>query len=64
MKLLPILVAGTLSCSCYRYSYHERSPAAANSLVAIDEQVPIEATQWSYLWGLLNEAPRSPPAAA
>ena len=37
MKLLPILVAGTLSCSCYRYSYHERSPAAANSLVAIDD---------------------------
>lgn len=63
MKLLSIWLAGTLFCGCYQHSYHERSPIAANNFVAIDEQVPIETTQWSYLWGLLNEAPLSPPAA-
>lgn len=58
-------VSVALLCGgCYSHSYHRASPAAPNSRIAIDEHVPSETVHWSYAWGLLNEAPVTPPAAS
>lgn len=60
--MLTCVLPLVLLVGCYSHAYHRRSPVAANSRVAIDENLPVEATQWSYLWGLFNDAPFSPEA--
>jgi hypothetical protein len=43
-----------LLAGCYSHGYRARSPAAAQSFVAIDEHRPVEELRWSYLWGLVH----------
>ena len=61
-NLWPSLLAASLLVGCYSHTYHRASPAAPNSRIAIDENLPTEVVHWSYAWGLLNEAPVTPPA--
>lgn len=61
-KYIPLMLSALLLAGCYSHAYHRRSPIAANNRIAIDENLPVEETQWSYLWGLMNEAPFSPDA--
>jgi hypothetical protein len=61
-NLWPSFLAATLLAGCYSHTYHRASPAAPNSRIAIDENLPTEVVHWSYAWGLLNDAPVTPPA--
>jgi hypothetical protein len=55
-----LLVVLTSLGGCYSHTYHRASPAAPNSRIAIDENLPSEVVHWSYFWGLLSEAPVTP----
>jgi hypothetical protein len=58
-----VLGCALLTSSCYRYSYHQASPAEPDTRVAIDANLPYERLKWSYLWGLVGETPYSPNPA-
>ncbi len=45
---------------CYQYAYHRPTPIRPYNEIAIDEQLPQQTTRWSYLWGLVNDAPWMP----
>ncbi len=60
---LALALAAALLAGCYRHGYQARSPVAGQSFVASDEHLPVEEMRWSYLWGLLNDAPFAPEAA-